>query len=59
MMDYRYWKQHQEELLREAERRRLARALRAARERRAGRAWFVFWEIRRFAGRLLKSLKTL
>ncbi len=59
MMDFEHWKQRHEEMLREAERNRLAKALRAARERRAGRTWVPLWEARRIAGRLLKSLRSL
>jgi hypothetical protein len=52
-------KQHQEELLREAEQNRLARALRDLRKRRgAGRASALAWESKRIAGRLLKLLRT-
>jgi hypothetical protein len=59
MMDYRTWRQRHEELLREAELSRRARALRAARKRDAGRRSTLAWEIQRQAGRILKSLRTL
>ncbi len=59
MMDYRIWRQRHEELLREAELSRRAKALRAARRRGAGRRSTLAWEIKRQAGRILKSLRTL
>ncbi len=59
MMDFENWKQRHKEMLREAERNRLAKALRAARKRRAGRTWIPLWEVRRIAGRLLKLLRPL
>jgi hypothetical protein len=54
MMDYRIWRQRHEELLREAELSRRAKALRATRKRGAGRRSTLAWEIKRQAGRLLK-----
>lgn len=59
MMDFQLVKLHREELLREAERNRQAKALRAARKRRAGRRSSLVWEIKRHAGRLFKLLRTL
>jgi hypothetical protein len=59
MMDYRIWRQRHEELLREAEMSRRARALRVARKRSADRRSTLAWEIQRQAGRLLKSLRIL
>jgi hypothetical protein len=59
MMDFQLVKQRREELLREAERNRQAKALRAARKRRAGRRSSLVWEIKRHAGRLFKLLRTL
>ena len=59
MMDYRIWRQRHEELLREAELSRRAKVLREARKRGAGRGSPLAWEIKRHAGRLLKSLRTL
>ena len=52
-------KQRREELLREAEMDRLARALRAADNRRAHvkRVSALAWEWKRIAGRLLKIMK--
>jgi hypothetical protein len=58
MMDFLIWKQRREELLREAELRRQAKALRAARTRRGGgRRSTLVWAIERQAGRLLKLLR--
>jgi hypothetical protein len=57
LMDPQFVKLRQEELLREAETDRLARALRAARKRRTGRAPVLAWELKRIAGRLLKLLR--
>ncbi len=59
LMDLELAKQRHEELLREAERNRLVKALRAARKRHAGRRSVLVWEIRRIAGRLLKLLRFL
>ena len=52
-------KQRHEELLREAEMNRRARALRATRKRREGWRSTLVWEIKRYSGRLLKSLRAL
>jgi hypothetical protein len=52
-------KQRHEELLREAEMNRRARALRATRKRREGWRSALVWEIKRNAGSLLKSLRAL
>jgi hypothetical protein len=59
MMSLELAKQRREELLREGERNRQAKALRAARKRRAGRSSGLVWEIKRHAGRLFKRLRTL
>jgi hypothetical protein len=59
MMSLELAKQRREEMLREAERNRQAKALRAARKRRAGRRSGLVWEIKRHAGRLFKRLRTL
>ena len=59
MMSWELAKQRHEELLREAEMNRRARALRAARKRREGRRSALVWEIKRYAGSLLKSLRAL
>jgi hypothetical protein len=59
-MDLETWKQRREEMIREAERNRLAKELRASRERQgSGRASAPVWEPRRAAGRLLKLLRIL
>jgi hypothetical protein len=52
-------KQRHEELLREAEMNRRAKALRASRKRREGRRSALAWEIKRHAGSLLKLLRAL
>jgi hypothetical protein len=46
MMDFKLWKQRHEELLREAEINRQARALRATGKRGAGRRSVLAWELR-------------
>ena len=51
--------QRHEELLREAEMNRRARALRATRKWREGWRSALVWEIKRYAGSLLKSLRAL
>ena len=56
-IDYQLWKQRREELLREAEMNRQARALRATGKRRACRRSVLAWELKRHAGRLRKRLK--
>ena len=57
-MDFKIWKQRHEEMMREAERNRLAKALRS-RASGAGRASPLAWELKRGAGRLLKLLRFL
>jgi hypothetical protein len=60
MMDLQVWKQRREEMSREVEQNRLAKELRASRERRgSGRVSAPVWELRRAAGRLLKLLRIL
>ena len=59
MMSLELAKQRREELLREAELNRRAKALRATRKRREGRRSALVWEMKRQAGRLLKLLRTL
>jgi hypothetical protein len=59
MMDSQLWKQRREELQREVEMSRQAKALRAARKRRYGRRSALVWEIKRHAGGLLKLLRAL
>ena len=60
LMSLELAKQRREELLREAELGRLAKALRATRKRRGGgqRSTLV-WEIKRQAQRLLKVLRRI
>jgi hypothetical protein len=58
MMDLQIWKQRREEMMREAEQDRLAKALRNSRKRRgAGRTSSLAWELKRIAGRLRKLLR--
>jgi hypothetical protein len=52
-------KQRREELLCEAELRRRAKALRAARKQREGRSSVLVWEMKRQAGILLKLLRRI
>jgi hypothetical protein len=60
MFDFEVWKQHREELMREVEQNRLAKALRDSRKRRgSGRASSPLWELKRIVGRLLKLLRSL
>ncbi len=60
IMDLQIWKQRREEMLREAEQNRLAKALRDSRKRRgSGRASSLAWELKRIAGRLRKLLRSL
>jgi hypothetical protein len=59
MMDLQLLKQRREEMLHEAEMNRQARALRAAGNGRAGRRSTLVWEMKRYAGRLLKLLGIL
>ena len=51
------WRQRREDTMREAERDRLVRALRADRKKRTNRTFLLTWELRRMAGLLLKSLQ--
>ena len=58
MMSLELAKQRREELLREAELSRRAKALRAARRRRReGRRSTLVWEMKRYAGSLLKLVR--
>ena len=59
MMSLEALNQRHEELLREAEMNRQARALRATGKRGAGRRSVLAWELKRHAGRLLKFLRAL
>ena len=59
MMDLQLVNQRREEMLREVQQNRLAKALRDSRKRRdAGRTSSAAWELKRSAGRLLKLLRT-
>ena len=57
MMSLELAKQRREELLREAELSRRAKALRAARKGGAGRRSALVWEMKRYAVGLLKLLR--
>ena len=57
MTDFQVWKQHREELLRETEMSRQAKAVRATHKRRDGQRSALVWEMKRQAGRLLKFLR--
>ncbi len=59
MMSLELAKQRREELLREAESRRRAKALRVAHKGDARGRVTVAWEIKRQVGRLLKLLRIL
>ena len=57
-MDFEIWKQRREELVREAEQNRLAKALRQSHKRRGSdRTSSPVWELKRIGGRLLKLLR--
>ena len=62
-MDLQVWKQRREEMVREVEQNRLAKALRESRKKRRtganNRASSLVWELKRGAGRLLKLLRSL
>ena len=58
-IDIQLVKLRHEELLREVELNRQAKALRAAGKGRASRRSTLVWEMKRHAGRLLKFLATL
>jgi hypothetical protein len=59
MMELQVWKQRREEMMREAQQYRLAKALRESRERRgASLASALAWELRRGVGRLRKLLRS-
>jgi hypothetical protein len=60
MMDFQMWKLRREDVMRQAEQSRLARALRGSRRRRGpGRASGIAWELERMAGRLRKLSRIL
>jgi hypothetical protein len=56
MMNPYVWRQRREDTMREAERNRLARALRADHKKRA---FSLAWELGRMAGLLLKFFRRL
>ena len=62
-MDLQIWKQRREEMMREVDQNRLAKALRDSRKKRrtsaSDRASSAAWELKRIAGRLLKLLRSL
>jgi hypothetical protein len=58
MFDLEVWKQRREEMVREVEQNRLAKALRDSRKPRgSGRVSALAWELKRIVGRLLKLLR--
>ena len=57
MMDSQLWKQRHEEVMREVELNRLAKRVQATRKRGTGRRSALVWEIKRYAGGLLKLLR--
>jgi hypothetical protein len=59
MMSLELAKQRREELMREAELSRQAKALRAAHKRREGCRSTLIWELKRHAGGLLKFLRRI
>jgi hypothetical protein len=59
MVDIHLVEKHREEMLREVELNRQAKALRSAGKRRAGRRSALVWEMKRHAGRLLKLLRLM
>ena len=59
MLDPNVWRQRREDMMREAEQSRLAKALQAGRKTRGGRLFTWTWELRRIAGLLLKFSKAL
>ena len=58
MMNWEAWQQHREEMVREVELNRLAKALRTGRKARGSRVFLLRWELRRTAGLVLKFAKT-
>ena len=59
MMSFEFAKQRREELLREAEVSHRTKALRAVRRRHSGRRSSLVWEIKRYAGSLLKLVRVM
>ena len=58
MYDPNLWRQRREDMMREAERNRLARALRAHRKKRSEGTFLLAWELRRIAGLLSKLFRS-
>ena len=56
MMNYYIWRQRREDMMREVQRDRLNKALRADRNKRT---FSLAWELRRMAGLLLKFFRRL
>lgn len=54
---FEFWRQHREELLREAQMNRLARAARSARKKKSRQKSTPGWELHRCGGRLSKLLR--
>jgi hypothetical protein len=54
MMTPYVWRQHREDMMREAERDRLARIMREDGKKRADRTFLLRWELGRMAGLLRK-----
>lgn len=57
--EFKTWRQRHEELLREAEMNRLAKAVRSGRKRRSRPFPALGWELRRYGGRLSNLLRAL
>ncbi|CAN5691298.1 hypothetical protein BH24ACT22_BH24ACT22_13150 [soil metagenome] len=58
LSDFYVWRQRREELLKEAQMNRLAKALRPHRSRRRPLP-ILLWELKRYGGRLSKLLRDL
>lgn len=54
---FEFWRQRREELLREAQINRLARAARSARKKKSRQKSAPGWELHRYGGRLSKLLR--
>jgi hypothetical protein len=59
MMNPYVWRQHREDMMREAERDRLARSMREDGKKRADRTFLLRWELGRMAGFLPKFFRRL
>ena len=58
LMDFEAIKQRREDMIREVEQYRLARALKSRRRHVSDRRSVLVWELKRIAGRLRKLLRT-